>query len=133
MSDKNSLLRAFNSHFFDFLNDIISILPDNLEIATAKTSFELIKRANPTVIVKAWYTYVYFPYIDTINAGNIQFFFEKDYGGDLKYMVNSNEIMNIIDKIRGPIKSMNETNQAHSVKYIQNLSKISNLYNELNK
>jgi hypothetical protein len=131
MSDKSTLLRAFNTHFFNFIDDIISIFPDNSDIAVARTSFDTIKRANPTAIIKAWCKFVYLPYANVINEGNITFFFEKDYGADLAKLPNSNEIMSIIDKIRGPIRSMDETNKAHSTKYIQNLSQMSKMYNDL--
>lgn len=131
MSDKSTLLRAFNTHFFNFIDDIISIFPDNTDIAIARTSFDTIKRANPTAIIKAWCKFVYLPYANVINEGNITFFFEKDYGADLAKLPNSNEIMSIIDKIRGPIRSMDETNKAHSTKYIQNLSQMSKMYNDL--
>lgn len=128
MTDKPTLMRAFNTHFFDFLDDIISIFPENKDIVIAKTSFETIKRANPSAILKVWFTYVYSPYKDIIDSGNITFFFEKDYGSDLSNLSNSNDIMKMIDKIREPIRSMSEQNKEHSMKYIQNLSKLSTLY-----
>jgi hypothetical protein len=128
MADKSTILRAFNTHFFDFLDDIIRIIPDNRDISVAKTSFETIKRANPTIILKVWYQYVYSPYKDVIEQGNISFFFEKDYGTDLANLNNANEIMKTIDKIRQPIKEMSDENKAHSTKYIQNLSKLSMTY-----
>ena len=131
MSNKSAVLKAFNSHFFDFVDDIISIFPENQDISTARTSFETIKRINPTAIIKAWYKFVYLPYTNVIVDGNIDFFIDKDYGDDLATVNNSNEILGIIDKIRGPIRKMNEANKAHSVKYIQNLSQMSNIYNEL--
>ena len=98
MSDKSTLLRAFNSQFFDFLKDIITIFPDNQDIKLANTSFETIKKANPTLILKAWYSYVYYPYRDVIDVGNIEFFFDKDYGSDLSIVPNASEIMKMIDK-----------------------------------
>lgn len=128
MTDKSTILKTFNTHFFDFLDDIIGIFPENTDIATAKKSFETIKRANPTAILKVWSQYVYSPYKTVIDAGNIEFFFEKDYGSDLNLLANSGEIMKIIDVIREPVRSMSETNKAHSMKYIQNLSKLSMLY-----
>jgi len=128
MADRTTILRSFNTHFFDFLNDIILIVPDSTDLAVAKTSFDTIKRANPTAIIKAWNTYVYTPYADVIDSGNISFFFEKDYKSDLVNLANSNEIVKIIDKIREPIRNMSDVNQAHSQKYIQNLSKLSQLY-----
>jgi hypothetical protein len=131
MADKQTLMRAFNKHFFDFLDDIIAIFPENKEISVARTSFDTIKRANPTAILKAWYHFIYIPYNKVIEMGDITFFFDKDYGADLVNLPNANEIMKTIDKIREPIRSMSEINKAHSIKYIQNLSKLSLLYSEL--
>ena len=131
MADKSTILRAFNTHFFDFLDDIIRIIPDNRDISVAKTSFDTIKRANPTIILKVWYQFVYSPYKDVIEQGNISFFFEKDYGSDLANLNNAGEIMKTIDKIRQPIKEMSDENKAHSTKYIQNLSKLSMTYMSL--
>uniref|UniRef100_A0A6C0JI15 Uncharacterized protein n=1 Tax=viral metagenome TaxID=1070528 RepID=A0A6C0JI15_9ZZZZ len=132
-TDKTTLLRAFNKHFFDFMDDIISIYPTNEEIISGRASFDLVKRANPTAILKAWYYYVYSPYKSVIEQGEISFFFEKDYGQDVGHLPNSNELMDIIDKIRGPIKQMDGANRAHTAKYIQNLSKISTMYVNLSK
>jgi hypothetical protein len=131
MSDKSTLLRAFNSQFFDFLKDIITIFPDNQDIKLANTSFETIKKANPTLILKAWYSYVYYPYRDVIDAGNIEFFFDKDYGSDLSIVPNASEIMKMIDKIRQPIKELSDENKEHTKKYIQILSKLSMHYSEM--
>jgi hypothetical protein len=131
MADKSTILRAFNTHFFEFLDDIIRIIPDNRDISVAKTSFDTIKRANPTIILKVWHQFVYSPYKDVIEEGNISFFFEKDYGSDLANLNNAGEIMKTIDKIRQPIKEMSDENKAHSTKYIQNLSKLSMTYMSL--
>jgi hypothetical protein len=130
MTDKTTLLRAFNTHFFEFVSDIVNVFPDNEDIKLAKTSFETIKRANPTLILKAWFSYVYTPYKDVIEAGNIDFFFDKDYGSDLSILSNAGEIMKMIDKIRQPIKDMSPENKAHTTKYIQNLSKLSMMYSQ---
>ena len=77
MADKSTLLRTFNTHLFEFLDDIIGIFPNNTELQIAKTSFQTIKRANPTAIAKVWYSYVYAPYRDVIDSGDIHFFFQK--------------------------------------------------------
>ena len=131
MSNKTTFLRAFNIHFFEFLDDIIRIFPENVDIQASKSSFELIKRANPTAIVKAWTIYVYRQYKDVIDVGDIRFFFEKNYKDDLSTLANANEIMNIIDTLREPIRSMGIANQATTMQYIQNLSKLSELYSQL--
>lgn len=130
LSEKSTYLRAFNTHFFDFLDDICVIIPDNQEIVVAKTSFSTIKQANPTAILKAWHQFVYIPYKTVIEQGNITFFFDKDYGKDLAHLSNAANIMAIINTIREPIKGMSETNLAHTTKYIQNLCKLATLYVE---
>jgi len=130
MTDKSSLLRGFNNHFFDFFNDLITVLPENKEIVYAKTSFETVKRANPTAIIKTWYKHIFLPYKHVIDNGNLTFFIDKDYVEDLSIVMNSREIINMIDNIRKPIREMELVNKNHALKYIQNLCKLSELYND---
>ena len=131
MTDKSSILRAFNTHFFDFIEDLHGIFPNNNDLVVAKTSFDTIKKANPTAIIKAWLKFVYHPYKDVIDNGDISFFFDKDYSDDLSTVTNANKILNIIDTLREPIKEMGDANKEHTTKYIQNLSKLSMLYNDM--
>lgn len=129
--NKSTVLQTFNSTFFDFINDIISIFPDNSDIVTAKNFFEMTKKANPTIIIKIWFIYIYKPYSSVIEQGDISFFYDKNYEGDLANLVNSKEILKTIDTLRDPIRSMSETNKSHSMKYIQLLSNLSEVYNKL--
>ena len=131
MADKSTLSRAFNTHLIEFFDDIIRIYPENQDISKAKTSFETIKKANPSLIVKAWYQKVYMPYQQIIDTGDIAFFFDKDYSQDLQSVSNAGEIMRMIDKIREPVRSMNDENRDHCMTYIQNLSKISTVYSSM--
>jgi hypothetical protein len=128
MSEKSNILKTFNNHFFDFIDDILRIFPESVDLISAKKSFEMIKRANPTAILKAWYSFVYSPYVEQIEAGNISFFFEKNYSDDLSILNNGGEIMKTIDSFRKPVKDMSEINKQHTMKYIQNLSKLSVIY-----
>ena len=131
MSDKSTLSRAFNKHFFEFLEDIMRILPKDTELSKAVTSFETIKKMNPTILTKSWYTHVYAPYKEVIDSGDISFFFNKDYNNDLNGVNKADEIIALIDKIRNPIKNMDDLNKEHCSKYIQNLSKLSAMYNSM--
>jgi hypothetical protein len=132
-AEKTTLLRAFNNQFFDFLDEVIRIFPENREIKDAKTTFEIIKKANPTAIAKAWQYYVYEKYKEVIGQGNLDFFFEKDYSDDLVNMTNANEIMKTIDIIRGPIKTMTAESKSAAIEYIKILCKLSDLYTNLQK
>tara|TARA_B100000902_G_scaffold398419_1_gene465098 strand:- start:8221 stop:8616 length:396 start_codon:yes stop_codon:yes gene_type:complete len=131
MPSKSDINKAFNKLFFDFLDDIVSIYPDNKDISSARTSFASFKQMNPTIIIKSWFKFVYTPYREVINAGDISFFFNKDYSADLQDTPGSKEIMRVIDEIRGPIQSMDETNKKHSSDYILKLSKLSELYGNM--
>jgi len=127
--DKSTVLKAFNNHFFEFLDDVIAILPDNNDIRTSKTFFEMTKKGNATLLIKIWYTYIYKPYAEILDAGNLEFFITKDYSADMENLANAKDVLSAIDKIRNPIKEMSETNKAHSLGYLNNLNKLSNLYN----
>jgi hypothetical protein len=126
--DKSAILKSFNNYFFEFLEEAHKMLPANEEITIAQTSFELIRKANPTSIAKAWYLYVYKPYEQVFAEGNISFFFDKDYSSDLQYVANSSNIIEMIDKIRVPLKNLGPEQIAYSSKYIQALCKLSILY-----
>ena len=131
MTDKTVVLRAFNKHLFDFLDDVIGIFPENMDIKASKTSFEFYKKANPTLLVKIWYSYIYQPYAEIIDSGDLEFFINKDYSEDLSYLPNSKDILKSIEGLRDQIKEMSDVNRAHSLEYIQNLCKLSNMYNNL--
>ncbi len=131
MSDKTTVLRAFNTMIFEFLSEIITIFPDNPDIKDAKVGLEWLKKANPTSIIKAWHHYVYEPYKDEIAKGDITFFCEKDYKEDLAHMSNSDDIMKAINRIREPIKSMGEENKKVALKYVANLCRLSDVYAQL--
>jgi len=129
MPDKSTFLKTFNTQFFSFLDDIKTIYPENKEIAKGKKSFEMIKMASPSIIIKIWYSHVYQHYKEEIDSGNVDFFIDKDYSGDLHEISNAAEVIRIIEMIKGPIRNMDEKNKQHTCKYLQVLSKLSELYN----
>jgi len=128
--DKSTIMRTFNSMFIEFMDDIIKIFPDKRELQTAKVGFETIKKSNPTLIIKIWLSNIYTPYKNEIDNANIDFFCNKDYSNDLKNDNTSLKIMSFIDTIREPLKNLDKKNKDISIKYIQNLSKLSVLYSQ---
>ena len=73
-----SILTAFNDHFFEFVNDIQEIFPDDHDLLVSKNSLMLVRKANPKMIVKIWNAYVVGKYKSEIEAGNLDFFINKD-------------------------------------------------------
>lgn len=127
-----TLLTAFNDHFMEFVNDIHEVFPDDVDILSAKNSFSMVRKMNPKLLIKSWDSLVVGKYQSAIEAGDLSFFMNKDYTNDLQAVPNNpnaERIVSAIDRLRTPIKSMSTDNQAKIMKYIQNLTKISNLYN----
>jgi hypothetical protein len=128
-SDKAIVMKAFLNQFTDFVEDIQGVFPDNADIDSAKTALFLIKKTNPRILMDTWVTYIVEPYNDQIEKGDIGFFLEKDYTHDLEYMGNA--VMQKVDTLRGPVRDMGADNQAKSMKYIQNLTKLAKLYDNV--
>ena len=120
-----SLITIFNNHFSEFLEDIHNVFPENVDIVTAQNSLSAIRKTNPKLLITIWNNRVAIPYMKEIEEGNIEFFINKDYSQDLGKADNSDKIMESIDRIREPVKAMSQENQAKTMKYIQNLSKLS--------
>lgn len=123
----SNILTAFNDHFCDFLNDIQSVFPEDVDILTAKNALTAIRKANPKMIVKIWRAFIAEKYRDKILDGDITFFIDKDYGSDISTAQNSDKIMESINRLREPIRNMGPDNQSKVMKYIQNLTKLSEL------
>ena len=119
-----SLLNVFNDHFSEFINDIQTVFPNDVDILTAKNSIALIRKSNPKLLSKIWVTYVVTPYITEIERGDISFFISRDYSNDLSKNDNYDKIMESINRLRGPVMNMTKEDQEKTMKYIQNLSKL---------
>jgi hypothetical protein len=122
-------MKAFLNQFTDFVEDVQSVFPDNVDIDSAKTALMLMKKTNPRMLMNAWVTYIVGPYTEKIEKGDIGFFLDKDYTQDLEYMGNA--VMQKVDALRGPVREMGAENQAKSMKYIQNLTKLAKLHGEM--
>ena len=130
MTDTSTILRGFNNHLFEFLDDIISIFPENSDLKTAKTFFEFTKKGNVTILIKMWHEFVYKPYGVLLEQGELDHFITKDYSNDLVYMTNSKDILDAIDKIRKPLNNLSDDSKSICLNYLNNLNKLSNAYNE---
>jgi hypothetical protein len=122
-----NILTAFNDHFLEFVNDVQNVFPDDTDILTAKNAFLTARKANPKLIVKIWKVYVVEKYRKEIESGNIEFFVNKDYANDVSVSPYSDKITEAIDRLRDPVKKMNLDEQSKTMKYIENLTKLSDL------
>jgi len=128
MNQTQILQKAFNDHFDEFVDDIVNIFPEDMDIRNSRNSIKLLRKANPKLLIQIWNKYVSSKYSDKIDAGDVTFFVENDYSDDVGKMENASQVMNAINRLRAPIKMMSNENQAKTMKYIQNLKKICELY-----
>ena len=126
--DKSQILKGFNDHFVEFVEDVERVFPDNNDISTAKEAFIQMRKANPRLVIKAFNEYFLNKYRKEIESGNIDFFINKDYNSDFSVVGDSDFILKKIDVLRNPVKNMNNEDQTKVIQYIQNLSKLCDIY-----
>ena len=124
----SNILSAFNDHFVEFVSDVHSVFPQDTDVLAAKNALLAIRKANPKLIIKIWNVYIVGKYKNEIESGNLDFFMNKDYSNDVANADNSSKIVESIDRLRAPIKSMSKDNQEKTMKYIQNLTKLASIY-----
>jgi len=123
----SNVLSAFNDHFVEFISDIQLVFPDDVDLLTAKNSLIMIRKVNPKMIIKIWKTHIVDKYSKQIEDGDLTFFMDKDYSHDIS---GNEKIMDGINRMREPVKNMSKENQDKTLKYIQNLTKLCNIYHQ---
>lgn len=123
----SNLVKVFNNHLMEFIQDLELIFPDNIDIKTANTFISGIKKMNPKKLIQVWKSSVLDYYGDEIARGNIEFFLNKDYSNDIP-TDSIDKFLSIIEDCRILLKNTSEKNKKKGMKYLQNLTKICNLY-----
>jgi len=125
-----SIVKAFNSHFMEFINDVLTVVPDNKNLKTAKFYTNNLIKMNPVLLIKCWNLWFATPYENEIDKGDFTFFLDKDYKDDIGTSENydSNNVLDAIEPIRTAAQQLSSDNQKKIVKYLQNLSKLSKMY-----
>lgn len=127
MSNSN-ILRAFVNHFDEFIEDVIRVCPGDKQILKCKYYFEGIKRTNPKLLIQTWKTMVVDVYREKIEAGDVSFFITKDYSADTSGVSNPGAFSKGIEDLRTTIQSFSPENITMAMKYVQNLTKLCDLY-----
>ena len=123
-----SILKAFTTHFKEFMNDIQVVFPKDPEIRTTKFFFSSLIAVNPKSIVVGWKECVNDVYEKEIIKGDFDFFLNKNYAKDLEGTEGESNILQSIEIFRHKIKNMGDENKNKSMKYMQNLTKLCKLY-----
>ncbi len=122
---KSFIVKGFNKHFDEFIEDVQSVFPEDDEVKTMKNLLFLFKKTNPKLVLEYWNTCISIPYKEPIENGDISFFINKDYSADVTM---TDSISSFIERLRGYVKNMTQENQQKSMKYIQNLCNLTKMY-----
>lgn len=125
---KSIFLKTFNQQFLQFLEDILVVFPNDVDIMNMKNTINTVKKFNPSILIKLWYQYVWVPYNEQVMNDDISFFVEKNYGEDIKMLDEQQKTIDAIERLRIPIRNLDKDNQQTCMHYIKNLSILSDKY-----
>lgn len=126
--NKKIILKTYINQFDEFLDDTLRLFPSDMDIRYCKTSFNLLKKTNPKMIIKTWKYYIVDKYKVQIENNDVDFFINKNYNEDLVDVSNSQYVVKTINRLKKPMAKMDRDNKNKCMKYLQNLSKLSELY-----
>jgi hypothetical protein len=129
--NKSQIVTAFNAHFLEFVDDILRVFPNNAEIKQVRKTISKGLILLPKILIKLFKEHVVEIYRTQIESGDITFFVDNDYKNDvirLGYSDQAQSILETIDCLRAPVREMEPSNQANVIKYMQNLTKLSDMY-----
>ena len=137
--DNKQVLKAYMSHMDEFYTDMLSVYPNDRIILRGKLFFEALRKTNPRRLITAWKNQIYPRFGDifpTLNLDNIELLLNHDFSDDAKYADangcsanDGEEFINKIKEIIVRVKDDNPDNLEKAIKYLDNLTKLSKLYN----
>lgn len=124
---QKSLKEVFCTQLLEFMDDILRVFPNNLDLKTGKTFIVGLTKVSKRKLIGIWKTSVVDVYEEAIMNGDKEYFINKDYSEDLGEG-GTDRMMNVIEDVRLLIRNTSEENKDKAIKYLQNLTKICKLY-----
>ena len=124
---RKSLKEVFCTQLLEFIDDILRVFPNNLDLKTGKTFIVGLTKVSKRKLIGIWKTSVVDVYEEAIMNGDKEYFINKDYSEDLGEG-GTDRMMNVIEDVRSLIRNTSEENKDKAIKYLQNLTKICKLY-----
>ena len=124
---QKTLKELFATQLLEFMDDIILVFPNNLDIRTGRTFIIGLTKVSKKKLIGIWKSSVVDIYEEAIMNGDKEYFINKDYSQDLGEE-GIDKMMDVIEDVRGLIRNTSEENKDKAIKYLQNLTKICKLY-----
>ena len=94
-----SILKAFNNHLGEFIDDLILLFPNDIDLKATKKVFQGLRKVNPKSLLINWKYYVTDKYKAEVYQGNIDFFLTKDYNNDMEDVEDKGEALKTIERL----------------------------------
>ena len=124
----SSILKVFNNQLSEFLDDLILLFPNDIDLKASRTAVNALKKVNPKSLLTNWQYYVTNKYKKQIMDGNIDFFLTKNYDNDMDDIEDKGAAMEAINRLKPALAKIGEKNKLKASKYLINLTKLSELY-----
>ena len=124
---QKSLKEVFCTQLLEFMDDILRVFPNNLDLKTGKTFIVGLTKVSKRKLIGIWKTSVVDVYEEAIMRGDKEYFINKDYSEDLGEG-GTDKMMSVVEDVRVLIRNTSEENKDKAIKYLQNLTKICKLY-----
>ena len=125
--NQKTLKELFCNQLLEFMDDILTIFPNNLDLKTGKTFIVGLTKVSKRKLIGIWKTSVLDIYEEAIMKGDKEYFINKDYSEDLGEG-GTDKMMSVVEDVRVLIRNTSEENKDKAIKYLQNLTKICKLY-----
>ena len=130
MASNAQILNTFGKQVEEFMEDMLVIFPNDNVILRGKMYFEMMKKANPRFIIRVWKNRIAAKYGQHIADGKFDIFVTMDLSEDIidNPADNKEEVVSHLQNMLGSILKMDEDNKNKAFKYIQNITKLSEMY-----
>ena len=130
MASNAQILKTFGKQMEEFMEDMLVIFPNDNVILRGKMYFEMMKKANPRFIIRVWKNRIAAKYGQHIANGNFDIFVTMDLSEDIidNPADNKEEVVTHLQNMLSSILKMDEDNKNKAFKYIQNITKLSEMY-----
>ena len=123
MAQPTSIIKLFNTHIIDFIDDISIILKDPTELLFLKKKIKQLILINSSKFIKLWHDTSLKYYID-IEQKNYNYFLNKSY----IQVIRDKEYLDIIERYLIEVRDDSERNKEKIMDYIYNLTELSKIY-----
>ena len=130
MASNAQILKTFGKQMEELMEDMLVIFPNDNVILRGKMYFEMMKKANPRFIIRVWKNRIAAKYGQHIANGNFDIFVTMDLSEDISDnpVDNKEEVVSHLQNMLNTIIKMDEHNKNKAFKYIQNITKLSEMY-----